>query len=74
MLLDVRNYICPLSILKIRSMLDCMSIGETLEVWSNDLETKEDLQQIIKNSNDELLRIENQEGYDKFFIQRGAKT
>ena len=74
MQLDVRNYFCPLSILKIRSVLDCMRIGEILEVWSNDLETKEDLEQIIKSSNDELLRIENQEGYDKFFIKRGAKT
>ena len=41
-----------------------------LEVWSNDSETKDVLERIIRNSNDELVGIEKEGEYEKIYIRR----
>ena len=68
--LDIRNYLSPLSVLKVRSLLNKMKHGQILEVWLNDFETKVVLEQIIKNSNDELLGVEKKDEYEKIYIKR----
>ena len=71
-ILDIRDYFSPLSVLKVRSALDTMENGQILEVWSNDFETKTVLKQIMKNSDDELLRSVNTGEYEKIYIKRRA--
>ena len=51
-----------------------MKDGQILEVWSNDFETKMILNQVIKNSNDELLGIEKEDEYEKIYIKRCTLT
>lgn len=68
--LDIRDYTSPLSVLKVRSLLNNMKNGQILEVWSNDFETKVVLKQIIKNSNDELIVIEKEGEYEKIYIKK----
>jgi len=41
-----------------------------LEVWSNDSETKDVLEVIMRNSNDELVGINTQSEYEKIYIRR----
>jgi len=41
-----------------------------LEVWSNDSETKDVLEVIMRNSNDELVGIITQSEYEKIYIRR----
>ena len=71
--IDVRDYFSPLSILKVNSVLKTMKDGQILEVWSNDVETQMILKQIIQNSEDELVRIEKEEGFGKMYIKRGVE-
>jgi TusA-related sulfurtransferase len=68
--LDIRDYLNPLSILKVQSVLNKMRDGQILEVWSNDVETKVVLVQIVDNSNNELVTIEKQGEYEKIYIKR----
>ena len=68
--LDIRNYISPLSVLKVRSILSKMKHNQVLEVWLNDFETKIILEQLINNSKDEFIRAEKKEEYEKIYIQR----
>jgi TusA-related sulfurtransferase len=68
--LDIRDYVCPLSILKVLSMLNKMNDGQVLEVWSNDLETKVVLEQIIDKSNHEFLGIKNEEEDERIYVKR----
>ena len=72
--LDIRDYPSPISVLKVRSLLNNMKDGQILEVWSNDFETKMVLNQVIKNSNDELLGIEKEDEYEKIYIKRCTLT
>lgn len=69
-ILDIRDYFSPLSVLKVRSLLNNLKDGQMLEVWSNDSETKDVLERIIRNSNDELVRIEKESEYEKIYIRR----
>lgn len=68
--MDIRDYPSPISVLKVRSLLNNMKDGQILEVWSNDFETKVALKQIINNSNDELLGIEKEDEYEKIYIKK----
>ena len=69
-ILDIRNYFSPLSVLKVRCLLNTLNEGQMLEVWSNDSETKDVLERIIENSNDELVGINTQSEYEKIYIRR----
>lgn len=68
--LDIRDYFSPLSVLKVRSLLNKLKDGQMLEVWSNDFETKEILERIIENSNDEWVGIDREGEYEKIYIRR----
>ena len=68
--LDIRNYLCPLSVLKVRSILGKMKHNQVFEVWLNDSETKTILEQLINNSKDELIRAEKKKEYEKIYIKR----
>ena len=68
--LDIRDYVSPLSVLKVQSVLNNMKANQTLEVWLIDSETKLVLEQIIKNSNNELVGIEKEGEYEKIYIKK----
>ena len=68
--LDIRHYFSPLSVLKVRCLLNNLHDGQILEVWSNDSETRDVLEQIIRNSNDQLVGIEQGSEYEKIYIRR----
>ena len=72
-ILDIRDYFSPLSVLKVRCLLNNLKDGQMLEIWSNDSETKDVLERIIRNSNDELVGIEKQSEYEKIYIRRRKK-
>lgn len=72
-ILDIRDYFSPLSVLKVRSLLNNFKDGQMLEIWSNDSETKDVLERIIRNSNDEFVGIEKQSKYEKIYIRRRKK-
>lgn len=69
-ILDIRDHFSPLSVLKVRSLLNNLKDGQMLEVWSNDSETKDVLERIIRNSNDELVGIKKHSEYEKIYIRR----
>ena len=68
--LDIRDYVSPLSVLKVQSALKNMKEHQILEIWSNDLETKLVLEQIIERSNDELVGLKKEDEYEKIYIKR----
>ena len=69
-ILDMRHYFSPLSVLKVRSLLNNLKDGQMLEVWSNDFETKDILERIIGKSNDEWVGVEKVGEYEKIYIRR----
>lgn len=69
-ILDIRDYFSPLSVLKVRSLLNTLKDGQLLEVWSNDLETRDILERIIGTSDDEWIGTKKVGEYEKIYIRR----
>lgn len=68
--LDCRGDQCPLPILKTKKEIQTISLGEVLEVWSNDPGSKEDFPRWAERTGNELLRVEEKQGYWVYLIQR----
>ncbi len=68
--LDATGLSCPMPVLKTKKALKKLDSGKILEVRSTDPGTKNDLPAFLERSGDELLGIEEKEGYTSFYIKK----
>ncbi len=67
---DARASSCPGPLLEAKKGITTVKIGEVLELWSGDANTKLDLPKWCEASGHEFLGVLPGEGYERLFIRR----
>ncbi len=67
---DARGSACPGPLLEAKKAIGTVAVGQTIEVWSGDPSTKNDLPKWAVKMGHEFLGVLAGEGYDRIFIKR----
>lgn len=67
---DARAMACPGPLLEAKKGMGAVKVGEVLEIWSGDANTRNDLPLWCKKVGHEFLGFLGAEGYDRLFIRR----
>jgi tRNA 2-thiouridine synthesizing protein A len=70
--LDVKNLICPLPVLKANRALREVEYGSTLEVLATDPGSVEDFEVFCRTTGNTLLEHSETDGVYRFLIKRGT--
>lgn len=69
-LLDTRNLICPMPVLKTKKAIDSMQVGQLLEVSAKDASAKSDIVHLIQRLKLELIDISEQDGMIRITMRK----
>ncbi|MCC7129386.1 MAG: sulfurtransferase TusA family protein [Anaerolineae bacterium] len=67
---DARAMSCPGPLLEAKKSIGAVKVGEVLEVWSGDANTKDDMPRWCEKVGHEFLGALPAEGYERLFIRR----
>ena len=67
---DARAMSCPGPLLEAKKGIGAVAVGEVLEVWSGDSNTKNDIPKWSQKVGHEYLGSLEADGYDRIFIKR----
>ncbi|NLY01956.1 MAG: sulfurtransferase TusA family protein [Rhodopirellula sp.] len=67
---DARGMACPGPLLEAKKAIGTVPVGQTIEIWSGDASTKNDLPKWAAKVGHEFLGSLAGEGYDRLFIIR----
>jgi tRNA 2-thiouridine synthesizing protein A len=67
---DARAMSCPGPLLEAKKGMGAVKVGEILEIWSGDVNTKNDMPRWCEKVGHEFLGILQGEGYERLFIRR----
>ncbi|MBN2258003.1 MAG: sulfurtransferase TusA family protein [Anaerolineaceae bacterium] len=68
--IDARAMSCPGPLLEAKKSIGAVKVGEVLEIWSGDANTKSDLPMWCEKVGHEFLGALPAEGYERLFIRR----
>jgi len=69
-IVDARAMSCPGPLLEAKKGMGAVKIGDVLEIWSGDANTKNDMPRWCEKVGHEFLGTLPGEGYDRLFIRR----
>ncbi|RLA85875.1 MAG: sulfurtransferase TusA family protein [Deltaproteobacteria bacterium] len=72
-ILDARGWSCPWCILKAESLLRLMEPGKVLEVLVTDPQIIRDLPSVLRQSNDQLIKVDQQRELYRLYVRRGEQ-
>lgn len=72
-ILDARGWSCPWCILKAESLLKLMEPGKILEVLVTDPQIIRDLPSVLRQSNDQMIKVDQQQEFCRLYVRRGQK-
>lgn len=67
---DARAMSCPGPLLEAKKGIGAVKVGEILEVWSGDTNTKDDMPRWCEKVGHEFLGTLPAEGYERLFVRR----
>jgi len=67
---DARAMACPGPLLEAKKSIGLVKVGEVLEIWSGDPNTKNDMPRWCEKVGHEFLGAISTDGYDRLFIRR----
>jgi tRNA 2-thiouridine synthesizing protein A len=67
---DARGAACPGPLLEAKKAIGTVPVGEVLELWSSDAQTKKDVEAWSGKVGHAFLGVVPAEGYDRVFIRR----
>ena len=67
---DARAMSCPGPLLEAKKGIGAVKVGEILEIWSGDANTKNDMPRWCEKVGHTFLGVLAGEGYERLFIQR----
>ena len=67
---DARAMACPGPLLEAKKGIGEVKVGEVLEIWSGDANTKNDMPRWCEKVGHEFVGALTAEGYDRLFIRR----
>ena len=68
---DARGAACPGPLLEAKKAMGGVAVGEVLELWSSDSQTKNDVEAWSGKVGHEFIGVEPADGYDRVFVRRG---
>jgi tRNA 2-thiouridine synthesizing protein A len=69
-IVDARAMSCPGPLLEAKKGIATVKVGEILEIWSGDVNTKNDMPRWCEKVGHEFLGALQGEGYERLFIRR----
>lgn len=69
-IVDARAMSCPGPLLEAKKSIGGVKVGEVLEVWSGDANTKNDMPRWCAKVGHEFLGVIPGEGYERLFVLR----
>lgn len=69
-IVDARAMSCPGPLLEAKKSIGAVKVGEVLEIWSGDANTKSDMPRWCEKVGHEFLGALPGEGYERLFILR----
>ena len=67
---DARAMSCPGPLLEAKKGITTVKVGEILEIWSGDANTKMDMPRWCEKVGHEFLGVLQGDGYERLFIRR----
>jgi len=67
---DARAMSCPGPLLEAKKGIGAVKLGEVLEIWSGDANTKNDIPRWCEKVGHEYLGVLETPGYDRLFLRR----
>ena len=67
---DARGSACPGPLLEAKKGIGAVAVGEVLEIWSGDANTKNDIPRWAEKVGHEYLGCVAADGYDRIFVKR----
>ena len=67
---DARGSACPGPLLEAKKGIGAVAVGEVLEIWSGDSNTKNDIPRWAEKVGHEYIGCVVTDGYDRIFIKR----
>jgi TusA-related sulfurtransferase len=67
---DARAMSCPGPLLEAKKGIGAVKVGEVLEVWSGDANTKNDMPRWCEKVGHEFLGVLAAAGYERLFVRR----
>jgi tRNA 2-thiouridine synthesizing protein A len=67
---DARAMACPGPLLEAKKSIGSIKVGEVLEIWSGDANTKDDMPRWCQKVGHEYIGDLVGDGYDRLFIRR----
>ncbi len=68
--LDCNKLSCPLPVIKTRTAIAKMALGEILEMIATDPGSVKDIEAWAKHTGQELLEVAREDGYFRFYIRK----
>ena len=69
-IVDARGAACPGPLLEAKKAMPGVAVGEVLELWSSDSQTKNDIQAWTGKVGHGFLGVAAADGYERVFIRR----
>jgi tRNA 2-thiouridine synthesizing protein A len=69
-IVDARAMSCPGPLLEAKKGIATVKVGEVLEIWSGDVNTKNDMPRWCEKVGHEFLGVLQGDGYERLFIRR----
>ena len=69
-IVDARAMSCPGPLLEAKKGIATVKIGEVLEIWSGDVNTKNDMPRWCEKVGHTFLGVLQGDGYERLFIRR----
>ena len=69
--LDCVGLFCPEPLFQTREAMDGLEVGDVLEVLADDPAAEEDLTRFAKRAGHEVISIEDEGDFKRFFIRKG---
>jgi tRNA 2-thiouridine synthesizing protein A len=67
---DARGAACPGPLLEAKKAMGTVAVGDVLELWSTDSQTKSDVSAWCGKVGHEFLGIGDAQGYERVFVRR----
>lgn len=71
LIVDAKGLSCPMPIVKAKKAIDTLQSGQILQLETTDKGSKNDFQSWVKQTNHELIKMEEDNCVFRFFIKKG---
>lgn len=72
--LDCRDILCPMPVIRLREALDKVGSGQVIKVMATDPASQHDMPAFARNTGHELLQTETENGVFAYYFRKAAAS